>query len=242
VIGIVPLAGPDFVRANGSVKALQEVDGRPLLRRALESRSWWSPAALTPDRLVFVLHDDDASRAFARDHLAGWYPAARHVFLSDYTGGAALSALAGLALLAHHDAPVCVDLVDILYDEEAAPDRLFAGRATAGALGLYFPSDRPFYSYLELSPEHLVLRAREKRVISRCASAGTYFFRSPAVYIAAVAHSLTWRAELTHRDLFFVCPTLNGVIEAGWEVCATEVRNVLDVSLAEKAAQTTFLQ
>jgi hypothetical protein len=234
MISVVPLAGPDFVRPDGSVKALMEVEGQPLLRRALESRSWWRSGALREAGLVFVLRDLEVSRAFARDVLASWYPAAHTVFLSTLTGGAALSALAGVALVAQHHVPVSIDLVDILYEDAARPEELFAGRSRAGALALYFSADNPAYSYLELSSENRVIRSREKQVISPHASAGTYFFRSPSVYLRAAAHSLDHRERLAHRGLIFVCPALNGVVEEGWEVHAAAVTEVRDVTIAEK--------
>ena len=51
---IVPLAGPDFVKPDGSVKAEISVEGLPLLRRALESRSWWTHGLVSDADLVFV--------------------------------------------------------------------------------------------------------------------------------------------------------------------------------------------
>ena len=79
---IVPLAGPDFVKLDGSVKAEIPVEGLPLLRHALESRSWWTSGLVTDADLVFVLHDNPPSRRFAENTLSQWYPAARQVFLS----------------------------------------------------------------------------------------------------------------------------------------------------------------
>ena len=236
MIGIVPLAGPDFDRADGRVKALVQVEGQPLLRRALESRSWWRSGALKSDGLVFVLRDTDPSRAFAGDVLACWYPDAQAVFLSVVTGGAALSALAGLALMAHREEPVCIDLVDLVYEDEARPLALFANEPKAGALGLCFTSNNPVYSYLDLSYEGIMLRSREKAVISSHASAGTYFFRSPSLYMRAVAHSLHHRGELAYRNLMYVCPTLNGVVAEGLDVHVSEVSNVFDVKVAHVEA------
>lgn len=231
MICVVPLAGPDFERADGGLKPLIAVEGQPLLRRALESRRWWRSGDLRSEGLVFVLRDSEAGRAFARVHLSAWYPGARILFLSAYTGGAALSALAGVALTAHEDRPVCVDLADILFDDETGAAALFAADARAGGLGLWFEHDSPLYSYFELDEAGLVRRVREKQVISRCASAGVYLFRAPQVYIAAVAHSLAHRETLAHKDLMFVAPTLNGVIEAGWDVHAARVDRVVDLKI-----------
>ncbi len=216
---------------GGALKPLTPIDGQPLLRRALESRSWRRRGELADDGLVFVLRDTDPARVFVRDHLSAWYPAAQTVFLSGATGGAALSALAGLAPVAHRDAPVCVDLVDILFDDDARPAELFAQDVRAGGLGLWFSNDSPIYSYFEGAGTDLVTRVREKQVISARASTGVYWFRSPSVYLAAVAHGLDHRAELSHKGLIFVAPTLNGVIAAGWDVHAAQVGGVRDIKI-----------
>jgi len=57
-----------------------------------------------------------------------------------------------------------------------------------GALALVFDSDKPCYSYLRLGQSKKVVEAREKQVISRTASAGTYWYRSAKTYMDALAH------------------------------------------------------
>ena len=235
MICVVPLAGPDFVRPDGGLKPLTAVDGQPLLRRALDSRSWRRDGGLKDDGLVFVLRDTDASRGFVVEHLSAWYPAAQTVYLSAFTAGAALSALAGIAPVAHRAAPVCVDLVDILFDDASKPGDLFAREPRAGGLGLWFDSDNPIYSYFEGAETGRIVRVREKQVISACASTGVYWFRSPSVYLAAVAHSLDHRDALAHNGLIFVAPTLNGVIAAGWDVHAAKVTDVRDIKIEPAA-------
>ena len=240
MISIVPLAGPDFVRPDGGLKPLTPVDGAPLLRRALDSRSWRRDGSLADEGLVFVLRDTDASRGFVAEHLSAWYPAAQTVYLSSFTGGAALSALAGLAPVAQREAPVCVDLVDILFEDTSRPGELFARDPRAGGLGLWSASDNPIYSYFEGAETGRIVRVREKQVISACASTGVYWFRSPSVYLAAVGHSLDHRDELAHKGVIFVAPTLNGVIAAGWDVHAARVTGVQDIKVEAPATPSTI--
>jgi hypothetical protein len=215
MIGIIPLAGPDFIRPDGQLKPCMMVDGVPLLRAALESRAWWCNP-LTPDRLVFVLQNTPESKAFAEQTLASWYPAARCVFLSDYTQGAALSALAGLALAGAQEAPVCIDLVDILYTMNENPAQRFAENAHLGGLVPTFTSSETRFSYCRVTENTRTIESvAEKRVIASHASAGTYFFRSPAVLLRALAHALEHRADVMHNNLFYVAPLMNGVVAQG---------------------------
>ena len=228
---VVPLAGPDFDRADGSTKAEHDVYGLPLLRRGVESRSWWRRGECSDGDLVFVLRDSPAGRAFVDRSLAVWYPEARIVWLQAATQGAALSALAGVAAVAHCDEPLGIDLCDILYTEDVSPQVYFDAAPGRGGLGLAFSSDNPLYSYFRRDTDGRVVETAEKRVISDLASAGTYWFRSPSVYLAALAENLAQPAEVTVRSLFFVCPVFNGVIARGLDVGVATVSDVHDIKM-----------
>jgi hypothetical protein len=226
---IVPLAGPDFELPDGRVKAEIDFGGAPLLRHALESRSWRRRSVATDADYVFVLRDSAPSRHFAAEKLSAWHPGSQTVFLSAFAQGAAMSAMAGLSLVAHVDEPLCVDLADILLDEETDLSAEFSD-ASVGTLGLTFRSDNPAYSYLRRDEAGRVVEAAEKRVISSEASAGVYFFRSPAVYLRACAH-LLGRGEYLHQGLYYVCPLFNGVLAQGLDVRALRVENVRDLKV-----------
>jgi hypothetical protein len=219
---IVPLAGPDFERPDGSVKAQLQVDGQPLLRAALEQRPWWRSGQVSDEDLVFVLRDTSPSQVFRNTDLKTWYPSARVISLSAPTGGAAMSALAGVAAVADAEVPVCVDLVDILYQSTLDPASMFK-KTGAGGIALVFESDDPKYSYLRTDDCGEVVEAAEKRVISRHASAGTYFFANPAIYLEVLAHSLRNREALTWKGLFYVCPLFNGVLASKRSVALERV-------------------
>jgi hypothetical protein len=227
VIVVVPLAGPDFEGNDGLVKSERLVQGLPLLRRALESRAWWGEAV---EQLIFVLRDTPRSRQFARQHLTSWYPTADTVYLSAGTLGAAFSAAAGLSLIRDPDAPVIVDLCDILFDVDLDVPGAFAASAGLGGLAVTFESDRPKYSYLTFNEHGDMLAAREKVVISNVASAGVYIFRSSVVFLRALAGAVEQRETLAHNGALFVCPMLNGVKDQGLAVRAAAASNVVDVA------------
>lgn len=226
---VVPLAGPDFELVHGGVKAEIDLDGQPLLRRALESRSWWVAGEASDADLVFVLKRSPRTQAFVDGPLRSWYPRSRVVMISEHACGAALSAQAGLALIAHLEEPVVIDLADILYDCDLSIDRTFASGANMDAVALVFRSDRAEYSYLSIDAKGEFIEAAEKRVISNNASAGTYIYRSPAWVLRAIAHSLDNRDAVRFRKLFYVCPLFNGVRACGGRVALVNVSGVRDV-------------
>lgn len=157
---IVPLAGPDFFQPSYGLKPLYNVDGEPLLLRALKSRAWYRSGRLLDPSLVFVLRRIQEAEQFA-SQLATWFPGSRTVWLSDPSRGALLSALAGSALVERPAAPVVIDLVDVLFD---CDERLFdrCGKGISAVLP-WFQSDDPVFSYAEIAADGVsVLRTAEK--------------------------------------------------------------------------------
>ena len=224
---IVPLAGPDFDRPDGSTKAEILVEGTPLMRRALDGRAWRSSIA-RQDK-VFVFRDTAVSRRFASETLSLWFPGARTVFLSHYSQGAAFSTLAGLSLAAM-DEPVVVDLADIEFSCAPGLETRFAD-PNLGGIALTFPSNNPQYSYIQESSAGQFVRAAEKVVISEHASAGVYMFRDTATYLGALAHNLRSPADHTCNGLHYVCPLFNGVSAQGLRVERHQVQDVIDIKV-----------
>lgn len=224
---IVPLAGPDFIQKDGSLKAEVMLKGEPLLRGVLNSRPW--AKTLAAHDYSFVLFDALETRAFAADALSKWYPGATITFISSYTRGAALSALAGAATLKDANAPIIVDLADILYTSNLDPKLVFQTNADCGGIVLTFNSGNPNYSYLSLDKNGLFERSVEKSVISDNASAGTYIFRDLATYLRALAHNLENQESQAFRDHFFVCPLFNGVKYQRKRVVLEHVTDVVDI-------------
>jgi hypothetical protein len=224
---VVPLAGPDYFR-NGFAKGLIPTENGPLLLSTLRSRPWFD--ATPPGNYSFVLLDDQASRAFAAEHLSLWFPGCAITFLSQPTQGAALSALAGVAAAAHDpQETMIIDLADIVFETDYRP---FSSHTPndVSAIGYAFISDLDCYSYYELSQDGLtVLSAAEKRVISNHASCGVYAFRSAALYLSALSHALLDPGLHTYNGLFYVCPLFNGVVKDGKKAIIELVQGVRDI-------------
>lgn len=225
---LIPLAGPDFIRPDGSLKPLHDVDGEPLLVKALRSRPWFRSGEVTPEHLVFVIRETEQTAAF-REFLDEAFPGCRVVTISQGTQGALFSALAAASLIERYDEPVCVDLVDILYDYDMSPLQLFQEHPDAAGIIPHFSSDNPKFSYLKILQGRVQL-TMEKQVISSHASAGTYFFRDEATFLEAVAGSLRMDRLVTWKDAFFLCPAYNALTLAGRLVLPLEVRDVQPVS------------
>lgn len=228
---IVPLAGPDFINPDGSVKALTPISAQPLLLHVLSSRPWVDSVT----GYTFILKEDETTRLFVDQYLRQWYPYATVIFLSSYTRGAACSVLAGVACQQDLKAPLIVDLADILYSSEVNIESRLHSAPCCGGLALTFSSTNPLYSYLRTDEAGRVMAAAEKRVISSNASAGTYIFRNSAIYLHALAHAFSNESSQAYNNLFFVCPLFNGILAQGLTVEMEPVYNVVDIKIGSQS-------
>lgn len=222
---IIPLAGPDFVRPDGSIKALTPFRGEPLLRHVINSRPWASQVA----SYSFILYDCRETRQFASSCLSEWYENSSVAYISEFSRGAALSILPGMSTLKEFCHPLVVDLADIIYESNINIHQTLGSDSAIGGIALTFYSQNPQYSYLEADENGLVIRSAEKKVISDEASVGTYIFRDCATVLNAVAHAINNETSQTHNSLFYVCPLFNGVLAQKQKVLLERVSGVVDI-------------
>jgi hypothetical protein len=222
---IVPLAGPDFFTEAYGFKPFVQIDGNTLIERTLGSRLWFQNGEVRPENVVFVVRQvSGVEQVVAR--LSALFPGSEFVAVSCLTRGALLSAVAALGLAKQGDDPVVVDLVDLIYSSSTSPFERLRNDPSVCGLIPWFRSKDPSYSYLELD-KNRVLRTAEKTVISSCASAGTYFFRSISDFLAAVGASLADPERYVVRGNHFVCPSYNGLIARGFRIEGCEVSDVV---------------
>jgi dTDP-glucose pyrophosphorylase len=225
---IIPLAGPDFIMPDGTLRPLYPVNNKPLLIEALNSREWVKSGELKSTNMIFVLRATEKTTYF-NEFLKKEFSGCKVVAISHLTSGALLSALAGGSQITNFKIPVCIDLVDILYTCNFSPAKCFDEMSDLAGVIPYFISDNEKFSYLEIK-DGFVTRTIEKVKISGYASAGTYFFKDLPTFLDSISGSLRLESEVTYKEMFFLCPAYNALIQSGRQVKAFEVQNVVPVS------------
>lgn len=200
---IVPLAGPD-VYENG-IRPLNLFNGNPLIKEVLHSRPWFSEL-----QLIFVLREDPLLPKL-KETLLSFFPDASFATVSHLCRGALMSVQAGVSLITDFEAPLVIDLADILYKTSFSPRSFFAKDDHLMGIVPYFTSNHPKYSYLDLDENNSLMEAKEKIVISSHASAGTYFFRHLPAFLLAAADTITDFEEHQYKNNLFVCPSFNAL-------------------------------
>ena len=218
---LIPIAGPDYFQDN-HCKGLLEFEDDFFLRKILYSRPWIKEV----DELIFIMQDIGSARAFERKYLKSWFVNPKVIYLPSFTNGAAFSSLAGAAFAYDDfDGPLIVDLADIYFETDFIP---YQNKENVGYV-FYFLNQNPIYSYLKVDIEEKIIQTREKEVISNRASAGVYCFPSISSFIKSLVYSIENKEYLTFKNLHYVCPLINYLIEEGIKTMPVKVSKVFDI-------------
>lgn len=224
---IIPLAGPDFIMEDGGIRPLFSVDGEPLLLKAIRSRPWFKSSEMGESDIIIVLRQTDKTAEFL-NFLKENLPLAKVVIIPQLTSGALLSSISGISQITNFDEPICIDLVDILYDTIFSPKLAFEDPHLFGVIP-YFYSRNEKYSYLRVV-NGWVKQTAEKKVISEFASAGTYFFKDTPTFLQCIMFSMKTQNTISYNDNLFICPSFNALTVQDKLVKPVEVTNVISIS------------
>ena len=199
-------------------KPLIEVAGRPMIERVVGRLRRDVPDA----RFTFVIDRDEAS-SFSLDRILRFAAGkdTRVVERPGPTAGALCSCLLAVDAL-EADEPLLIANSDQIVDDDVGVHlaRFQAAGVAAGVVT--FDSVHPRWSYVLPAGPDRVAQTHEKRVVSRHAIAGLYWFREAASFVRGARRTLL---DDAHVDgTFYTSSTLNQVILEGGEVAFSSIR------------------
>jgi NDP-sugar pyrophosphorylase family protein len=193
-------------------KPLVEIEGRPMIEHVVNNIRDFDPEA----EFIFVVRKADcdefsldATLRLATDDRC------KVVKLANPTMGSACTALMAIEHI-DDDRPLVVCNADQVIEADiSAINRRFVSSGFDAAV-VTFPSVHPRWSFVKLDREDLVAEAAEKRVLSRRAIAGYYFFKTGRSFVASAQQSIRNGPGVGGKH--FISPTLNAVVLAGGKV------------------------
>lgn len=212
---LIPIAADDtFFPAEEFrfPKPLIEVAGTPMIERVVDN------VRAIGGRLIFVVRDQDI-RQHSLDsalRLIGG-PEVVIVPLRYPTQGAACSCLMAIDWI-DNDAPLVVCNGDQVIDGDLRGIVAAMRRDAVDAGVVTFPSVHPRWSYVRVDAAGQVLEAAEKRVISRHAVAGFYYFARGRDFVRAALAMIRQGASV--GGAYYIAPTLNQLILEGLRIGA----------------------
>jgi NDP-sugar pyrophosphorylase family protein len=216
---LVPMAGPsEFFKPEDYPfpKPLIEVGGLPMIQRVIENlQTIGEDLAFT-----FIVQQEHIARFSLDRTLKLLAPNCTIISLRADTRGGLCSALMAIdtfkddapLIIANSDQILEVDLRSLIQSFEEA-------KAAAGVPT--FESIHPRWSYVLVNQDHLVEQAVEKRVVSRHAIAGLYYFRNSRLFVEAAFRHLASNQSVAGN--FYIAPVLNELILDGRIVAAREI-------------------
>lgn len=217
---LIPIAGEDkFFRQEEYFfpKPLIEVAGTPMIELCVGRLRRQFPEA----HFIFVVRDEDCAR-FSLDGTLRLLTEGRCtvVRLSRPTKGALCSALMAIDHI-KADEPLLIANGDQVIDADLGALVARAGRDGRDAAVVTFQSLHPRWSFVRLGADGLVCETAEKRVISRNAVAGFYYYRSGQLFLDAALHTLENDAAI--NGAYFISQTLNHLVLEGRAIAAFDI-------------------
>jgi NDP-sugar pyrophosphorylase family protein len=217
---LIPIAGEDkFFQAEEYFfpKPLVEVTGTPMIELCVRRLVAQFPAA----HFIFVVQAGHC-RHYSLDGMLRILTGGRCtiVALERPTKGALCSALMGIDHIAP-DEPLAIANGDQIIDADLAALVAAADSRGQDAAVITFGSLHPRWSFVRLTADGLVCEAAEKRVISRHAIAGFYYYRTGRLFLDAALQTLA--ADASVGAAYYISQTLNRLILDGRKIGAAEI-------------------
>jgi NDP-sugar pyrophosphorylase family protein len=217
---LIPIAGADrFFRSDEYFfpKPLVEIAGTPMIELCVENLTRQFPQA----HFIFVVQAEHCTR-FSLDGMLRILTGGRCTIvpLEQPTRGALCSALMAIDQIAP-DAPLLVANGDQIIEADLAALVRQTERAGHDAAIVTFESLHPRWSFVRRGANGLVSEAAEKRVISRDAIAGFYYYRTGQLFLDSALRTLEYEAGLD--GAYFISQTLNNLVLEGRKIAAHSI-------------------
>jgi len=217
---LIPIAGEDrFFKPDEYFfpKPLVEIGGTPMIELCVRSLVRQFPRA----HFIFVVQNEHCTK-YSLDGMLRILTNDRCtiVRLSQSTKGALCSALLAIDHIPL-DEPLAIANGDQIIDADlgAFIDRIDAKGHDAAVVT--FESLHPRWSFVQVDEAGFVREAAEKRVISRSAIAGFYYYRAGKLFVDAALRTLEYEASI--GGAFFISQTLNNLVLEGRKIACEKI-------------------
>jgi NDP-sugar pyrophosphorylase family protein len=217
---LVPMAAEDdlFPRSEYHFpKLLIEIDGVPMVERFIRSITAADPSA----EFVFVLRGEHC-RTYGLDLVVKEASDGRCVIfkVEKSTAGAVCTALLAVDVI-DNDEPLVICNGDQIIEEGIGQSLACFAEQKVDAGVVIFPSIHPRWSYARLDERGCLTEAAEKRVISRTAIAGFYYFASGRSFVEAAKAAIVSGRSV--NGVYYVSLVLNELVLKGLTIGAYEI-------------------
>jgi NDP-sugar pyrophosphorylase family protein len=217
---LVPIAGHDnFFKPEEYFfpKPLVEIGGTPMIELCVRNLVTQFPEA----HFLFVVQREHCTR-YSLDRMLNILTQGRCTVipLDQNTRGALCSALMAIDHI-RQDEPLIITNGDQIIDADLAALVARTDRQECDCAVVTFESLHPRWSFVRIGSDGLVCEAAEKRVISRDAIAGFYYYRTGKLFVDAALRTLECEAGVD--GAYFISQTLNNLVLDGRKIAGQKI-------------------
>lgn len=224
---LIPMAGSGLRLAGlsqGRPKPLVDIGGKPMIQIVIESLA-------VKGKHIFVVREDHDDQFGYQDIISGFVDDFEIVRVAGLTEGAACTALLAERLI-DNDEPLLISVCDVRNDLGLGRDGTIPdASAWDDGMVFCFESDDPCYSFVKESAGY-VTRVVEKKVVSKKATAGVYYWRHGSYFVRCCKRMIEKGKKVGGE--FYLAPVYNEAIEEGARIRASLVRRIDDLGTEEK--------
>jgi len=202
---------------GGLPSMLSDVGGRTQLEVVLSQYNSLVDMGATP---IVTLQSSDCKFFHLDDIVKSIWSESSIVRIQGETAGAACSALLAIDSMNLKN-PLLVVNGDHLLDVDLPKFVSELQRQSASAGLVVFDSLNPRFSYVRVDHNGRVEEVAEKKLISRNATAGVYYFSSGELFVKSICALI--KKQMHFGGRYYIAPSLNEVILSGGTVLAVKV-------------------
>jgi len=189
-------------------KPLLEIDGKPMIERVISNLDSFFPGA----RYTFVIHQTEARKYSLTSLLNLLVPNNPNIIERQETSGALCSCLLAYDKL-DPELPLLISNSDQIIDASLDEAITFFGSQNADCGLLTFESVHPRWSYVISGEQNNVDQAYEKKVVSKNAICGLYYYKKAKYFLQSASAAII--KSSTVNGSYFLSAAINEMILAG---------------------------
>ena len=229
---LIPMAGEGsrFAKAGYTFpKPLIEINQKPMIQTVIENLA-------IDANFIFLVRDEHEKKYNISNLLKVMSPNSKIVFVNELTEGAACTTLlaekyidnSGPLIIANSDQYIEWNSSQTMYK--------FMSKKIDAAI-LTFESMHPKWSYAKTDKNGFVTEVAEKKVISKEATVGIYFWKKGSDYVKFAKQMIKKNIRINNE--FYVCPVFNEAIGDNKKIITEKIDKMWGLGTPEDL--TTFL-
>ena len=223
---LIPMAGEGsrFTKAGYTFpKPLIEINQKPMIQTVIENLS-------IDANFIFLVREEHEKKYNISSLLNVMSPDCKVIFVKELTEGAACTTLlaekfidnSGPLILANSDQYIEWNSSKSMYK--------FMSKKIDAAI-LTFESIHPKWSYAKTNSDGLVTEVAEKKVISKEATVGIYFWKKGSDYVKYAKQMI--KKNIRVNNEFYVCPVFNEAIKDNKKIVTEKVEKMWGLGTPE---------